>query len=77
MGGIVAHLAREIIPNTAALLGPSQDALEGSQKIMACDDQLFCDDVLSDPYTNLICGVYKIPMVHCSMYTFSICLGHY
>ena len=31
---------------------------------MACDDQLFCDDVLSDAYTDLICGVYKIPTVH-------------
>ena len=74
MGRIVARLAQEIIPNTAALLGPSQDTLEGSQKIMACDDQLFCNNVLSDIYTDLICGVYKISTVHCSIYTFSICL---
>jgi hypothetical protein len=69
MGGIVARLAREILPITAALLGPSQDALEGSQKIMVCDDGNFCDDNLSDAYTDLICGVYKVSTVHRSMYT--------
>ena len=50
MGGIVACLARETIPNTAALLGPSQDALDGLQKIMVCGDELFCDDELSDAH---------------------------
>jgi hypothetical protein len=70
MGGIVARLAREILPNTAALLGPSQDALEGFQKILVCGDECFCDDKLDDAYTDLICGVYKIPTVHRSEYTF-------
>ena len=70
MGGIVARLAREFLLNTAALLGPSQDALEGSQKILVCGDKFFCDDQLSDTHTNLICGVYKVPTVHRSMYMF-------
>jgi hypothetical protein len=69
MGGIVARLARETIPNTAALLGPSQDALDGLQKIFVCGDELFCDDELSDPYKDLICGVYKVHTIHPSMYT--------
>ena len=69
MGGIVSRLAREIIPNTAALLGPSQDALDGLQKIFVCGDELFCDDELSDAYKDLICGVYKVHTVHSSVYT--------
>ena len=67
MGGIVARLAREVIPNTAALLGPSQEALDGHQKIMVCDDGIFCDDDVSETYTDLICGVYKVFTVHRSM----------
>ena len=77
MGGIVARLAREIIPNTAALLGPSQEALDGYQKIMVCDDGTFCDDDVSDTYTDLICGVYKVSTIHHSMYTGWICIGCY
>ena len=69
MGGIVARLARENIPNTAALLGPSQDALNGLQKIMVYGDELFCDDELSDAHKDLICGVYKVHTDHLSMYT--------
>jgi hypothetical protein len=70
MGGIVARLAREIIPISAALLGPSPDALEGSQEIMVSGSELFCDDKFSETYTDLICGVYEIPTAHRSMYTF-------
>ena len=69
MGGIVARLAREIIPNTATLLGPSQAALEGSQKIMSFGDEFFCYNKLPAASTNLICGVYKIPMRSGSAYT--------
>jgi hypothetical protein len=68
MGGIVARLARENILNTAALLGPSQDALNGFQTILVCGDEHFCDDELSDAYKDLVCGVYKVPTVHPSMY---------
>jgi hypothetical protein len=69
MGGIVARLAREIIPNSTALLGPSQDALEGSQRILVSGDEFFCDDQLSLDYSDLICGVYKIPTGNGSTYT--------
>ena len=69
MGGIVARLAREIIPNTAALLGPSQEALDSYQKIMVCDDGTFCDDDVPDTYTDLICGVYKVSTTHLGMYS--------
>jgi hypothetical protein len=72
MGGIVARLARETIPNTAALLGPSQDALDGLQKIMVCGDELFCDDELSEAYKDLICGVYKVHTDHLSMYMLNL-----
>jgi hypothetical protein len=69
MGGIVARLAREIIPIGAALLGPSPDALEGSQEILVSGGELFCDDKLSETYTDLICGVYDIPTAQGGMYT--------
>ena len=69
MGGIVARLAREVIPIQAALLGPSPDALEGSQEIMVSDGELFCDDKLSETYTDLICGAYEIPTTQHSMYS--------
>lgn len=69
MGGIVARLTRDILPISAALLGPSSDALEGSQKIMVSGDKLFYDNKLSEIYTDLICGIYEIPMAHRSMYT--------
>ena len=69
MGGIVARLAREIIPIRAVLLGPSPSALEGSQKIIVSGGELFCDDKLSETYTDLICGAYEIPTAQRSMYT--------
>ena len=62
------RLARETIPNTAALLGPSQDALDDLQKIMVCGDELFCNNELSEAYKDLICGVYKVHTDHLSMY---------
>ena len=40
MDGIFACLAQETIPNTATLLGPSQDALDGLQKIFVCRDDV-------------------------------------
>ena len=69
MGGIVARLARDILPTSAALLGPSPDALEGYQEIKVSGDELFCDDNLSKTYMELICGVYKIPTAQRGMYT--------
>jgi hypothetical protein len=77
MGGIVARLAREVIPNTAALLGPFQEALNGHQKIMVCDDGIFCDNDVSETYTDLICGVYKVFTVHRSMCAGWISIGCY
>ena len=72
MGGIVARLARDIIPISAALLGPSPDALDGSQEILVSGGELFCDDKLSETYADLICGVYEIPTAHRSMYTINL-----
>ena len=76
VGGIVVHLAREIILNAATLLGPSPDALEGSQQVMVSGGEVFCDNKLSDTYMDLICGVYMIPTVHRSTYMLES-LGHY
>ncbi|PPQ71051.1 hypothetical protein CVT25_007322 [Psilocybe cyanescens] len=60
IGGIVARIARDILPNSAALLGPSHEALDGKQQVLESDGQIFCDDELSQDMLDLICGVYEV-----------------
>ena len=59
-GGIIARLAREVLPNSNALLGPSSEALEGHHARFVCDDGIYADDDFSDVELGLICGTYAL-----------------
>jgi len=61
MGGIIWRLARQSLPDSAVLCGPSQDALDGCCEVFSCGEEKFCDDALPEAALDLICGVYKIP----------------
>ena len=43
-GGIIARLAREVLPNSNALSGPSSEALKGHHARFVCDDGIYVDD---------------------------------
>ena len=58
MGGIVARLAREVLPVSTVLTGPSQDALEGKQDVLLCGNEVYVDDGLSVEEVRMICGTY-------------------
>ena len=58
VGGLVARLAREVLPVSAILTGPSQDALEGNQDILLCGNEVYVDDGLSGEVMQMICGTY-------------------
>jgi hypothetical protein len=57
-GGIIARLAREILPNSNALSGPSSEALGGHRARLVCDDKIYVEDEFSDDELRLICGTY-------------------
>ena len=61
IGNVVWHLAQESLPNSAALCGSSQDALNGCCKVISYGGEKFCNDTLPDTALDLICGVYKSP----------------
>jgi hypothetical protein len=58
IGGLIARLAREVLPISAILMGPSQDALEGKQDVLCCGDEVYVDDGLSEEASQVICGTY-------------------
>jgi hypothetical protein len=59
IGGLVARLAREVLPVSAILTGPSQDALEGNQDVLFSGDEIYVDDGLSWEAGHMICGAYR------------------
>ena len=59
-GGIIARLAREVLPNSNALSGPSSEALKGDRARFICDDEIYVDDDFSDDELRLICGTYAL-----------------
>ena len=69
-GGIVARLAREILPDSVVLAGPSYSALQGQQETLHDGGDLFVDDQLSDRDLDLICGTYEVKTSERSMYSF-------
>ena len=59
-GGIIARLAREVLPNSNALSGPSYEALNGGREQFICDGEIYVDDSLSVDDLGLICGTYVL-----------------
>jgi hypothetical protein len=59
-GGIIARLAREVLPNSNALSGPSSEALGGHRARRVCDDKIYVEDEFSDAELRLICGTYAL-----------------
>lgn len=65
-GGIVARLAREVLPNSNALSGPSLEALNGDREQFICnnDSEIYVADKFLDAELGLICGVYSLGTHH-------------
>ena len=63
-GGIIARLAREVLPNSSALSGPSSEALNGDRARFIFDDEIYMDDDFSDDELRLICGTYALDDAH-------------
>jgi hypothetical protein len=59
-GGIIARLAREVLPNSNALLGPSSEALSGHRAKFFCNDEVYAEDKFSEAELGLICGTYAL-----------------
>lgn len=59
-GGIVARLARDVIPSSLVLQGPSQSALDGAQGFFMDGMQTFVDDQLTPEELDYICGTYGL-----------------
>jgi hypothetical protein len=59
-GGIIARLAREVLPTSNALSGPSYKALSGHHARLICDNETYVDDNFSDVELGLICGTYAL-----------------
>lgn len=66
----MARLARETLPDSVVLAGPSHKALEGQQKIFDGGGNLFVDDQLSERDLDLICGTYEVATGKGGMYDF-------
>ena len=58
-GGVIARLAREVIPNSDALTGPSPLAMDGHCGRFVSDGKIYVDNQFSDAELGLICGTYK------------------
>jgi hypothetical protein len=59
-GGIIARLAREVLPNSNALSGPSSEALSGQRAQFQYGDKIYVDDNFSEVELGLICGTYAL-----------------
>jgi hypothetical protein len=59
-GGIIARLAREVLPDSNALSGPSSEALSGHRARFIYGDEIYVDDHFSDVELRLICGTYAL-----------------
>jgi hypothetical protein len=57
-GGLIARIARDVLPVSVISMGPSRDALEGKQDVLYCGDEIYVDDALSVEALQLICGTY-------------------
>jgi hypothetical protein len=59
-GGIIARLAREVLSNSDALLGPSSEALSGRGAKFVYNDKIYVEDTFSEAELGLICGTYTL-----------------
>ena len=59
-GGIIARLAREVLPNSSALSGPSFEALSGYHAQFIYGDKIYVDDSFLEAELELICGTYRM-----------------
>ena len=59
-GGIIARLAREVLPNINALSGPSSEALNGRGARFICGNEIYVDDTFSEVELGLLCGTYAL-----------------
>ncbi|PPQ81890.1 hypothetical protein CVT26_014321 [Gymnopilus dilepis] len=59
-GGIIARLARDVLPNSSIYSGPSSSALDGSETLFEDNVGVFVDDALSDSMLDLITGTYRV-----------------
>jgi hypothetical protein len=59
-GGIIARLAREVLPNSNALSGPSSEALSGHRARFTYGDEIYVDDNFLKAELELICGTYVL-----------------
>ena len=59
-GGIIARFAREVIPNSDALTGPSPLAMDGHRGQFVSNGKIYVDDQFSDAELGLICGTYAL-----------------
>ena len=59
-GGIIARLAREVLPNFNALFGPSPEALSGRRARFNYGNEIYVDDDFSEEELGLICGTYAL-----------------
>lgn len=65
-GGIIWRLAKDIVPEVAAMSGPSSEVANTGHAIM-CEGKYLWDDQLMEEELNLICGVYKVYTGKCLM----------
>jgi hypothetical protein len=59
-GGIIARLAREVLPNSNALSGPSPEALSGRRARFIYSNEIYVDDNFLPEELGLICGTYAL-----------------
>ena len=59
-GGIIARLAREVLSNSDALLGPSSEALSGRGAKFVYNNKIYVEDTFSEAELGLICGTYML-----------------
>jgi len=59
-GGIIARLAREVLPSSNCLSGPSSEALSGLRARFVYNDEIYVDDEFTDVELGLICGTYVL-----------------
>jgi hypothetical protein len=59
-GGIIAHLVREVLPNSTALSGPSSEALSGCRARFISNSKIYVEDEFSKAEFGLIYGTYEV-----------------
>ena len=69
-GGIIARLAREVLPNSTALSGPSSEALSGCHARFISNGEIYVEDEFLKAKFGLICGTYEVHTESTKMFLF-------